>query len=68
MAATNPSRVRVIDINAFLNPDGTYTETIDGVASRTDGIHLTTQAADIASRWLTPQILAIPRQSITQSK
>ena len=68
VAATNPDQVRVIDINAFLNPDGTYTETIDGVASRTDGIHLTTQAADIASRWLTPQILAIPRQSITQSK
>jgi len=66
VAATDPTQVHVVDINSFLNPNGTYADTINGMASRTDGIHLTDQVAKITAEWLVPQLLAVPRRTTTR--
>jgi peptidoglycan/LPS O-acetylase OafA/YrhL/lysophospholipase L1-like esterase len=57
VAAADPTHVSVIDLNAYLNPDGHWDETFQGVQARSDGVHLTPEAADIAARWLVPQLL-----------
>ncbi len=58
VAAADPSRRTLLDLNAYLDPEGRWAETVHGVRARTDGVHLTVEAADIAARWLVPQILA----------
>ena len=41
VAHRNPTRVRIMDLNKFLDPEGTWTATVDGVAVRTfDRSHL----------------------------
>lgn len=58
-AAEHPGQVFLVDLNAFADPEGKFTDLyIDGVQMRQDGIHFTTQASYIVARWLMPQILA----------
>ncbi|TSE00190.1 acyltransferase [Skermania sp. ID1734] len=56
-AAKHPG-VRVIDLNKKLTPDGHYTETVDGIDVRSDGVHLTPAGVD----WLTPWLVGQVRQ------
>jgi peptidoglycan/LPS O-acetylase OafA/YrhL/lysophospholipase L1-like esterase len=59
-AATNPGNVTVLDLNKTLDPDGHWTDTVDGVTVRvSDRMHLTTQGADLAAQALMPQILPL---------
>ncbi|MBP2450341.1 acyltransferase family protein [Mycolicibacterium lutetiense] len=52
VAAQRPN-VSVVDFNAKLNPDGKYTAKINGVRTRSDGVHPTSEAV----QWLTPWLL-----------
>jgi peptidoglycan/LPS O-acetylase OafA/YrhL len=54
-AATFGSKVRVIDPNPFLCASG-YTNTMNGVTIRTDGLHLTTTGGQLVWNWLRPQL------------
>ncbi len=49
--------VRVLDLNAFLNPAGTWTDTIDGLKVRSyDRSHLSPLGARVVAKWLLPEI------------
>ena len=50
--ATVPG-VDVLDLNKKLCPDGTYTQDVDGLRVRSDGVHLTPAGA----AWLTPWLV-----------
>ena len=50
-------KVTVIDPNPFLCANG-YTNELNGVTLRTDGLHLTTQGGKLVWRWLEPQLVA----------
>ncbi len=65
VAADFPGQVSVIDLNALVDPDGTYTEFIDGVEIRfTDGIHWTYEG----DCWLAPRILPLIAQVATTGR
>ncbi|MFI5101697.1 MAG: SGNH hydrolase domain-containing protein, partial [Actinomycetes bacterium] len=56
-AAANPGKVTVLDLNKVLDPDGHWTDTVDGITVRiSDRMHLTGQGADLAAQALMPQI------------
>jgi hypothetical protein len=57
VATTRAGAVRVLDLNAFLNPAGTWTDTIDGIKVRSyDRSHLSPLGARVVARWLLPEI------------
>ena len=56
-AATFGAKVKVVDPNPFLCGSG-YTNTMNGVTLRTDGLHLTTAGGQLVWNWLRPQLLA----------
>jgi peptidoglycan/LPS O-acetylase OafA/YrhL len=61
-ADRHPERVRLIDLNAFACPHGTYTDLIvDGVRLREDGTHFTPESSYVVARWLVPRILDAAR-------
>jgi peptidoglycan/LPS O-acetylase OafA/YrhL/lysophospholipase L1-like esterase len=54
--------VSVLDLNTYIDPDGTWTDTVDGVPVRLfDLVHLSDEGADFVSRWLAPQLETIGR-------
>jgi peptidoglycan/LPS O-acetylase OafA/YrhL len=55
VATDHPGAVTLIPLNRMLDPQGQYTNVVDGVAVRTpdDGIHITTAGGE----WLQPRIL-----------
>ncbi|HUS82766.1 MAG TPA: acyltransferase family protein [Dehalococcoidia bacterium] len=56
-AEQHPDKVRLIDLNAFACPKGTYTDlVVDGVRLREDGTHFTPESSYIVARWLVPRI------------
>ncbi len=59
-AAANPGRVQVLDLNRFLDPNGHWTDTVNGVHVRgPDLMHLNDAGADVTAQWLLPQLLMI---------
>lgn len=51
--------VRLLDLHAFLCPDG-YTDELDGVRQvHRDGMHLTPEAVQLVWSWLEPQLLGM---------
>jgi peptidoglycan/LPS O-acetylase OafA/YrhL len=56
--ARNDPSVTLIDLNAYLSPDGEYTNTLDGVELRYDGVHFHPDAAQKIFEWLAPQLPA----------
>jgi hypothetical protein len=50
--------VSLIDLNKFLSPDGTFTNTKDGIELRYDGVHFTPEAGVLVFQWLIPQLPA----------
>jgi hypothetical protein len=55
-ATAHPERLALLDLNAFVSPDGRYAEYIDGVQVRDDGVHFAPAGADMVSAWLVPQL------------
>lgn len=55
-AAAAVGDVRVVDPNPFLCPNG-FTERKDGVLLRTDGMHFTTEGAQLLWTWLGPRLV-----------
>jgi peptidoglycan/LPS O-acetylase OafA/YrhL len=57
-AAANPGRATVVDLDAWLQTQGTSEDT----RLRADGVHFTeATATEVAQRWLIDQLLAVPR-------
>ena len=64
VAQAHPEAVSVIDLHAYLDPNGDAVNSIAGVDDlRTDGIHFTPQGADVVARWLSPRIVRTAHQS-----
>ncbi len=53
---TRPN-VSVLDLNRKLGPNGSYTNRVDGIKMRMDGVHPTPDAV----KWLTPWLTAALR-------
>lgn len=51
--AASASEVAVLDLHAKLSPDGRYTQSVDGLRVRSDGVHLTPDGV----AWLTPWLV-----------
>jgi hypothetical protein len=52
--------VTVVDLHAYLDPNGQFVNSIAGVDDiRTDGIHFSPQGADAVARWLSPKIVRL---------
>jgi peptidoglycan/LPS O-acetylase OafA/YrhL/lysophospholipase L1-like esterase len=61
LAAANTDRMRVIDVNAEICPDGQYAGDLYGVSgARPDGLHFSDEGGFATSEWLGPQILTWP--------
>jgi peptidoglycan/LPS O-acetylase OafA/YrhL len=57
VAANHAERVSVLDLNAYLAPDGTWTDTVAGIKVRSfDRCHLSEEGAAYVATWLVPQI------------
>ena len=53
IAAANPDKVTVLDLNKALDPQGRYTNTLNGTVIRfSDGIHLNPAGAALVAPWL----------------
>jgi peptidoglycan/LPS O-acetylase OafA/YrhL len=59
LAADSGGEVKLIDLNAYVSPDGKYTSYLDGVRIRDDGVHSTYAGSALVSKWLSPQLRAI---------
>jgi hypothetical protein len=57
-AAAHASTVTLLDLHGYLCGSG-YTNELDGVQLRTDGLHFTVPGAALIWRWLAPQLVAI---------
>jgi hypothetical protein len=63
VAQAHPDSVTVVDLHAYLNPNGDFVNAIAGVDPvRSDGIHFSSQGADVVARWLSPKFVRIARQ------
>jgi peptidoglycan/LPS O-acetylase OafA/YrhL len=63
VAQGHPDSVTVVDLHAYLNPNGEFVNAIAGVDPvRSDGIHFSPQGADVVARWLSPRFVRIARQ------
>ncbi len=50
--------VTLVDLNAHVSPAGKYSNTLDGVELRYDGVHFNPDAAELIFEWLLPQLPA----------
>jgi hypothetical protein len=49
--------VEVVDLDAWLCPDGTCRERLDGTTARSDGVHFQGPGGSIASQWLLGEVV-----------
>ena len=57
VASDFQSRVSVIDLNAYVDPNGQYSQYISGVEVRSDdGVHFSIPGGEWIANWLLPQI------------
>jgi hypothetical protein len=63
VAQAHPDSVKVVDLHAYLNPNGEFVNAIAGVDPiRSDGIHFSPRGAEVVARWLSPKFVRIARQ------
>jgi lysophospholipase L1-like esterase len=63
VAQGHADSVTVVDLHAYLNPNGEFVNAIAGVDPvRSDGIHFSPHGADVFARWLSPRFVRIARQ------
>jgi hypothetical protein len=58
--AASTGAVGVLDLHSKLCPDGRYTQSVDGLRVRSDGVHLTPDGVS----WLTPWLVQSLRTSV----
>jgi hypothetical protein len=56
VAAERGEQVEVLDLNEHLTPDG-FTDSVDGVSVRGDGVHLTRAGEQYVAEWLGPRVV-----------
>ena len=57
VATNHADDVSVLDLNLYLDPDGTWTDTVAGIKVRSfDRCHLSEEGATYVANWLVPQI------------
>jgi peptidoglycan/LPS O-acetylase OafA/YrhL len=61
----HPGRYTLIDLNEYVSPGGKYTDTLNGVYIRDDGVHFTPEGATYVARWLAPQLEAVAQLPAT---
>jgi peptidoglycan/LPS O-acetylase OafA/YrhL len=61
----HPGRYTLIDLNEYVSPKGKFTDTLNGVLIRDDGVHFTADGATYVSRWLAPQLEAVAQLPAT---
>ncbi len=52
----HPDRYTLIDLNRYVSPGGKFTDTLNGIHIRADGVHFTLEGATYVSQWLAPQL------------
>ncbi len=63
VVAQHPGKAGVVDLGSRMNGGGTkYTEYVDGVQLRYDGVHVTPAGARWLAPWLVPQLVNAARQ------
>lgn len=64
VAQEHQDSVSVVDLHAYLDPNGYSVDSIAGVDDiRYDGIHFTPQGADVVARWLSPKIVRLAHET-----
>jgi peptidoglycan/LPS O-acetylase OafA/YrhL len=59
-AARHPRQVGIVDLNARVCPNGTFTAAVDHIHIRSDGLHFTPEGVRLwIAPWLLPQLTAI---------
>jgi hypothetical protein len=66
-AARHPGVATIADLNAVLTPGNRYTDHIDGVLTRNDGVHITSAGGRIVGQALLPAIVNLVRPTRTDS-
>jgi peptidoglycan/LPS O-acetylase OafA/YrhL len=57
IAGRNAGPVAIVDLNRYLDPNGMWTDTINGIKVRTfDRMHLSADGAAYVAQWLVPQL------------
>lgn len=57
VSATNPGRVRLVDLHRAACPNGRYVGESGGTVLRYDGVHFTSEGADVIAAALVPELL-----------
>ena len=58
LAETTRDRMKIIDLNRYLAPERTWTDTVAGIKVRSfDRCHLSPEGADFVAAWLVPRLL-----------
>ena len=62
VASRDPESVMTLDLNRVIDPGGQWTWDVDGVRVRDDDrVHLSSEGADLATRWLLPHLRALEK-------
>jgi peptidoglycan/LPS O-acetylase OafA/YrhL/lysophospholipase L1-like esterase len=63
VAKNGGGKVAILDLNRLLDPNGVWTDTVDGIQVRTfDKCHLSTAGANFVAKWLSPQLAKLAPQ------
>ncbi len=54
--AAHRDSAEVVDLYGFLCPGDSYRSTVKGVVTRSDGVHLSKDGADLVANWLIPRL------------
>lgn len=59
LGARHPQQVAMVDLGAFVCPDGHAVDQLNGVKLRSDGVHFTAGGARLAWQWLGPELAKV---------
>ena len=65
VAKGSSGRASIVDLNKYIDPDGVWTDTVNGVKVRTfDKMHLSAAGAQYVAKWLMPQLEVLNRRDV----
>ena len=60
VATAEPDHATLLDLNSLLDPEGHWTDTVNGISVRApDTVHVSDAGSDFVAGWLVPQALAV---------